>query len=162
MSEHEHEHGDVPPAIPHTGRNPFGRAVQNDFREVTISPEAERKRWEHDLSTRTQPVLPLATRELIADDYDLGTLPVPDNDCVLVLGDDPERRDLVLVNAGTFTIVVVKRQSGAEFGNALARVGFPLVAGASLAVNHGREMWAYAVGGTSAVSYYQERGARER
>lgn len=144
--------------------SPIEPPRQNDFRDIGVTPEAERATWHERRSASTQGAQLDATREANPDEWSPITIPLGTltTDPVQILGDDPERRSAVLLNIGTEAVLLGPNRDSLNAGNVVATC-FYLPAGASLAITTTRKVFVAATVGTAAgISALVERGARTR
>lgn len=146
--------------------SPVEHPRQNDFREIAITPEAERDTWADELGRRTPPVELERMVELVADEWSPITIPVGSitTSPTLLLGDDRSRRSAVLVNIGTEDLQLSPdADSFATTAAAIATTVFLLKAGASLTLTSTQPLYVRApVGTAGGISVLVERGARRR
>lgn len=144
--------------------SPLAPAVQNDFREISISAASERATWHERRSAVTPSTKLDATREANPDEWlpitvapgALSTTPTR------LVGDDPERRSCVLLNIGTDPLLIAPHQEALN-GVSVVATCFYLPVGASVTVTTTREIWTVATTGVNAgISAFVERGARTR
>lgn len=145
--------------------DPLATPIQNDFREVSVSPAAERETWAERGRSQTPPTKLDAVREANSDEWSPLTIPLGQLAATApkeVLGDDPQRRSATLYNLGTEDILLAATRNAFN-GNAVAPTIFVFAAGASLTITSTRRVYAIATVGTNAgISIIVERGARDR
>lgn len=83
-------------------QHPVGRTQQNDFREQSVSPQAEHSTWEKSNADRTPPVAPTRTSDVGTDEIAFATIDTATGAVldathaitppVRILADDPARR----------------------------------------------------------------------